>query len=113
MISKKRQQLIDDLRAAASTGDRWKLVAGHGLTVRYTETLPTPQRMRTWPSLHSPNVHPYDTETYDRHVFLTLAHTQAKPLLRVARAPWMGAIDTEISLARALEVLADPASVLR
>lgn len=113
MISKKRQQLIDDLRAAAAIGDQWKAVAGHGLTVRYTETLPTPERMRTWPSQHSPNLHPYDTETYDRHVFLTLVHTQARPLLRIARAPWVGATDTEISLARALEVLADPASVLR
>jgi hypothetical protein len=112
MISKKRQQLIDDLRTAAATGDRWKLVAGHGLTVRYTETLPTPQHMRTWPSQHNSNLHPYDTETYDRHVFLTLAHVQAKPLLRIARAPWVGATDTEISLARALEVLADPGSVL-
>jgi len=71
-----------------------------GATLRFTETVPTPDYHRgdgfgRWPG-----------ETYDRHVFVTMV--AGKVILGVAVAPWMGRNDQEIPLWLTEAILADP-----
>lgn len=72
-----------------------------GATLRWTETVPTPEYHRgdgfgRWPE-----------ETYDRHVFITLV--AGKFILGAATAPWMGRSDSDIPLWLAEAILEDPA----
>jgi hypothetical protein len=117
MTGARRQQLIDRLLALAAGADaRWVHVPDHGLSVRHSETLPTPawaRERRIIPGMGGERTLPHwDEPTYQRHVFVTLVHRDAKPILSVARAPWMGRSDLDLTLTRALEVLEDPDSAL-
>jgi hypothetical protein len=52
----------------------------------------------------------WDQDSYTQLVFLNLTSAGAMPIMRVCRAPWVRCSDTDISLQRALAVLADPAA---
>jgi hypothetical protein len=72
-----------------------------GATIRFTETVPTPDYHR------GTGFGRWDQDTYDRQVFLTLV--AGKFILGVATAPWMGRSDSDIPLWLAEAILEDPA----
>lgn len=96
-MTKTQAKMLDAMRAAIASGE-WVAVSGQ--TIRYTETLETPEGIpdRWWPGA-----------TYDRYVFVTL--TLGGMILGVARAPWVERTDQSVTYKRAFAVLADPASV--
>jgi hypothetical protein len=105
-MNAKRRRLLDRMLAFPQEGEgqprrqQWERFAGRGgLSVRWLEELDTPEWVtpRMWPGA-----------TYTRHVSVTMVHENAKPLVRLALAPWVEARDTEVTLARALSILADP-----
>lgn len=100
-MHRKRAELIERMRAVAGDPDSGWSVIGPG-TVRWSQELPTPSWVGAaqWPGT-----------TYTRHVFVTLVSLTSAPIVRVARAPWVRASDVSTSLAKALDLLADPAVV--
>ena len=52
------------------------------------------------------------TGSIQQSVFVTLVSAASNPLMRVNRAPWISSQDSDLTLTRAFEVLADPASAL-
>jgi hypothetical protein len=79
----------------------WVAVPGpYGLTIRYTRTHPTPDYHRGTRGGR------WDQDTYDDHVFVTLAGR--KVLLGVAPAPWVGRQDSDCPLWLAEAILTDP-----
>lgn len=103
MPSAKRQELLHRVQCAFVGSDGWVFVPGAGYTVRWSQECDTPE----WAA----NDHRYwGSPTYTRHVFVTLVGgaQNYRVLLRVCRCPWVGATDATVTLARALEVLADP-----
>jgi hypothetical protein len=117
-LSPKRAELIERMRTLAlNPNDTWQPVPGHGITIRYSERgLATPdwcRERKPIAGLPGELTRPYwDQATYNRHVFLTMVGVQGKPILRIARAPWVGAMDRDVTLAVALRILDDPASAL-
>jgi hypothetical protein len=87
---------------AADTESPWTALGSMvGATLRFTETVPTPDYHR------GEGFGRWDQDTYDRHVFLTLV--AGKFILGVATAPWMGRSDSDIPLWLAEAILEDPA----
>lgn len=117
-LSPKRAELIERMRTLAfNPNPTWQPVPGHGITIRYSERgLATPdwcRERRVIPGLGGERTLPkWDEPTYNRHIFLTLPTLTGKPILTVARAPWVGAQDAYVTLAVALCILDDPASAL-
>lgn len=109
-LSPKRQALAEAVTVAPGRG--WQVVEGRpGRTVRWDRELPFPDHMRRWPGLRGNRPYADWGPTYVQHVFITDLGFGA-PLLRVCRAPWVEVQDLSVSLARALEILADPALAL-
>jgi len=106
LLTKRRQELLDAMRAKAGT-DGWEHVPDHlGYCIRWDRTLVTPgwvfdmAAYRNW------------DPTYQQHVFITMV-TATSVLMSVHRAPWVnGQMGIDLTLKRAFEILADPASVL-
>lgn len=71
-----------------------------GATLRWTETVPTPDYHR------GTGFGRWEDETYERHVFLTLV--AGKFILGAAPAPWVGRNDSDIPLWLAEAILEDP-----
>lgn len=117
-LSAKRAELIDRMKHfAANPNPTWAHVPGVGLTVRHTVCgLTTPdwaRERKPIAGLPGELTRPYwDEPTYDQHVFLTVVGYTGKPILGVARAPWVRRSDSDLTLARALEILDNPAVVL-
>ena len=111
-ITPKRQALIDAMHDVLDNG--WVRVEGRpGLSVRWDRWVPFPYYLAdsdgeigSWSPL------PEDDGQYKQNVFITLVTAASNPLLRVNRAPWISSQDSDLTLTRAFEVLADPASVL-
>jgi hypothetical protein len=117
-LSPRRAELIKRMRILAlNPNPTWAHVPGIGLTVRHSvRGLTTPdwcRERRPIAGLPGELTRPYwDEATYDQHVFLTMVSVQSIPILRIARAPWVGATDHEVSLTAALHILDNPASKL-
>ena len=111
-ITPKRQALIDAMRAALDNG--WVRVEGRpGLCIRWDRMVPFPYHLAdsngeigSWSPL------PEDNGQYPQNVFITLVSAASNPFQRANRAPWVRSEDSDLTLKRAFEVLADPASVL-
>lgn len=67
-------------------------------TVRWTRTQPVPEYAKTGP-------HPYLSDEYDCHVFLTLVR---QIIMRVCPAPWVRCRDSSIPFWLAEAILEDP-----
>jgi len=107
----RRQELFHQMRCALVGSDGWCAVPdSYGLTVRWSETLPTPSYIR---ESYRGDRAPYPFPEYDRHVFVTLVGGQQtyRTLLRVARCPWVQAQRADVSMFRALAILDQPESV--
>lgn len=118
-LSAKRTELIDGMKLYALNPNAiWQPVPiGFGITIRHSvrglETPAWARERKLIPGMGGERTRPrWDEPTYDQHVFLTVVGYTGKPLLGVARAPWVGRSDTDLTLARALEILRDPASAL-
>jgi hypothetical protein len=110
-MTPKRQALLDAMSGAADDG--WERVGGPWLlSVRWDRKLPFPDHMRTYPGLHGGFPYKSWAATYQQSVFVTLATPASSPLLRVNAAPWVNSRDSDLTLTRAMSVLADPASAL-
>ena len=112
-ITPKRQALIDAMHDVLEHG--WVRVEGRpGLSVRWDRWVPFPchqadsnGQIGSWSPL------PEDNGQYQQNVFITWAvPAVSNPVMRVNRAPWVSSQDSDLTLTRAFEVLADPASVL-
>jgi hypothetical protein len=98
-MAAKRDRLAAQMREAVTAGE-WTAVGPS--TIRWTLSgRPTPDWVtsRQWPA-----------STFDAHVFLTLIGS--KVILSVDRVPWVERRDVSVSMARAFEVLANPAELL-
>lgn len=100
-MTQKQTELAEAMRAAIRSG-AWEVTGA--TSIRYSETnLPTPEYARDarW----------WDPETYDRHVFVKAVQGAKKwsVFVRVNRAPWVSVSESEVTLKRALEVVANPA----
>jgi hypothetical protein len=87
------------MREAVTAGE-WTAVGPS--TIRWSLSgRPTPDWVtsRQWPA-----------PTFDAHVFLTLIGSTV--VLSVDRVPWVERRDVNVSMARAFEVLANPAELL-
>ncbi|HET9144080.1 hypothetical protein [Actinophytocola sp.] len=114
-LSGKRAALIEGMkRYYLNPNALWQPVPAYGLSIRFSRRgLDTPEIHQRTSNFHGVHIRArWPSPTYDQHVFLTLTSTQSTPILGVARAPWVGRSDSTITLARALEVLDDPASAL-
>lgn len=118
-LSAKRAELIDGMKLYALNPNAvWQPVpTGFGITIRHSvRGLTTPdwaRERRLIPGMGGERTMArWDEPTYDQHVFLTVVGYSSKPLLGVARAPWVGRTDSDLTLTRALEILRDPASAL-
>ena len=111
-ITPKRQALIDAMHDVLEHG--WVRVEGRpGLSVRWDRRVPFPchqadgnGQIGGWSPL------PEDDGQYQQSVFVSLVSAASNPLMRVNRAPWFSSQDSDLTLTRAFEVLADPASAL-
>jgi hypothetical protein len=99
------------MRAALDNG--WTRIDGPGFKVQWSRWLPFPHhladsngRIGSWCPLHE------DDGKYWQSVSITLVTAASNPIMRVNRAPWISSQDSDLTLTRAFDVLADPASVL-
>jgi hypothetical protein len=99
-LTRTQQALLDEMKAALHNGTWERVPNPYGLTIRYTETHPTPSGIphHWWPDA-----------TYERHQFLTLQVSGV--IFGNATAPWVGRNDSHITYKRAFEILRDPAAV--
>lgn len=100
-MTPKQRELAHAMRDAVK-GGAWEWTGPTGM--RYTEAcIPTPQYARDnrW----------WDPETYDRHVFVKIVQGRDRwhMFVRVSATPWTGASESEVTMKRALEVIANPA----
>lgn len=100
-MTPKQAELAALMRAGVQDGP-WEATGPSG--IRYTEAgLATPQYARDarW----------WDPETYDRHVFVKVVPGAKRwhVLVRVSATPWTVPSEGEVSMKRALEVVANPA----
>lgn len=105
--SRIRQQLHDRIREVAADGS-WTVV--NATTVVFTDQIPFPAHMRSWPGVKGGFPYRDWGPTADRHVFVTA--TSAQPIIGVSRGPWTPRVDSMVSIRRALEILADPVALL-
>lgn len=105
-LTPRRQELLDAMRAKAGT-DGWTHVQDHaGYCIRWDRTLDTPD----W--VYEMAAYKNWDPTYQQHVFITMV-TATSVMMSVHRAPWVsGQMGIDLTLKRAFEVLATPASVL-
>ena len=107
-LTPKRQALLDAMRAKAEDG--WTHIPDHsGYCIRWDRVRDFPDHMRRWPDLHGGYPYRNWAATYTQHVFITMA-TATSVLMTVHSAPWMTGSTRDLTIKRALEILADPAS---
>lgn len=110
-MNAKRTRLINALR---NPPEGWTRSGGLGLGIKWERTQPFPpdHHMRDWPGLHGG--HPYANwgPEYWQAVTITLVSRTGMPLVRWDRCPWVTARTSEVTLTRALAILADPATAL-
>jgi hypothetical protein len=114
-LTTKQRQILDAMNAGIDSG-QWTMIAtAPYITLRYMESdLVTPDYARN-PFQSSVGTVPaqWPFDSYSRCVFVNLI--TGKPwslLLGVSPCPWVGTRDGQkITMAKALEILADPASV--
>lgn len=109
-LSGKRAALIAALQSAPERG--WRPVEDRGLRMLWSRELPTPDYARGTGNGYTTFRPLWDEDTYRQRVFVGLPHPRSAPLVRVDRAPWVEARDLEVTLAGALEILADPGGYL-
>jgi hypothetical protein len=108
-VNRYQEALQAALTAAVESGE-WKRLPGTvGTTVRHSTAHRTPEwALRpgrfgagaAWPS-----------EEYERHVFVTVVTgLRWAVILGTSAAPWSRRLDRRVSMRRAVEILADPAS---
>lgn len=115
-LTKKQAELIEAINRELESG-RWVVVPGKPyILLRFTEgPLETPdilQKSSTLGGVYCRATYPFPS--YERHVFLSLiASVRGSWVLQMsnAAAPWVRNQDSNISMARAFEVLSDPRSV--
>ena len=89
-------RLFDAMKAAVKTGAWREVPSAYGYTIAWDseERTPAHPELVGW------------TGPYRAHVFLTLS--ARKPILGVAKAPWVKRQDQDVTYRRAFEVLEQP-----
>jgi hypothetical protein len=106
----KRRELFDAMVGKLTEADgAWEFIPTYGLTICWKQALDTPEYYRE-PHYGLPPQ--WDLPTYENLVFLTLSSPTARPILGTCRGPGAGRRDQLVSLARALDALANPEKVL-
>lgn len=98
-LTKKTQQVLDEMKAALDRG--W--VAVDGDAVRFTYTKQTPDHER-----NSTRFGAWTPETYEHHIWVRLfvGHDgRGKAMVNEARCPWLDRQDRDVPLYKAIEVL--------
>jgi hypothetical protein len=82
----------------------------HGCAARFRRTVTTPAYAREKRRYKLPPL--WDEPTYVQQVGVTLVAAAAKPLVRVIACPWAEVRTWQVTLERALAIIADPVSQL-